>query len=381
MTDKQSESRDGEEHPSDDLLGDELLSDELGGNDLHNDDHHDETANVDPANQTEPEDIAPDSNDEPDDDVEHASVNEPEDEHEPEDDFEDDEDAFSLEELGAAYKHIVAKSDSDDGSEAIQTGEVLQREQLIAAQAVDQSEPESDPSEAPDDDVETEATTSEDEPESAATPEAIIEAALFVGHPNGHGVTAARLASIMRGMTPEEVIETIDTLNESYRSHRQGIRIAQDDSGYRLVVAPEVESIRHVFTGKVRETRLSQGAIEVLSLVAYQPGITAVECTDKRGRDSGPLLNQMVRRRLIEMRREPEEEPAKPKPPAVATIDPDEAIEKSDAPETTEAPAKPSKKKPKPKLVSKFYPAERLLVLLGLESLDDLPQVEEVHLE
>lgn len=364
MTDKQSEPRDDEELNSDDL--------------------HDETADVEHADQTAPEKTAPDSddgsesNDEPDDDVEHAFVNEPEDEYEPEDDFEDDEDAFSLEELGAAYKHIVAKSDSDDGSEAIQTGEVLQREQLIAAQAVDQSEPEPGPTEAPDDDTEAEATSPEDEPESAATPEAIIEAALFVGHPNGHGITAARLASIMRGMTPEEVIETIDTLNESYRTHRQGIRIAQDDSGYRLIVAPEVESIRHVFTGKVRETRLSQGAIEVLSLVAYQPGITAVECTDKRGRDSGPLLNQMVRRRLIEMRREPEEEPAKPKPPAVATIDP---VETSDAPESIDAPAKPSKKRPKPKLVSKFYPAERLLVLLGLESLDDLPQVEEVHLE
>jgi len=42
-----------------------------------------------------------------------------------------------------------------------------------------------------------------------------------------------------------------------------------------------VESIRHVFTGKVREeTRLNQASIEVLSLVAYQPGITAGECTD-----------------------------------------------------------------------------------------------------
>ncbi|EMI55350.1 SMC-Scp complex subunit ScpB [Rhodopirellula sallentina] len=299
-------------------------------------------------------------------------------------DFEDDEDAFSLEELGAAYKHIVAKSDSEEGGDAIQTGEVLQREQLIAAQAVDQSDEPSEPDDESED-VADDATTTEEEPETAATPEAIIEAALFVGHPNGNGITAARLASIMRGMTPEEVVEIIDALNESYRTHRQGIRIAQDDSGYRLVVAPEVESIRHVFTGKVRETKLSQGAIEVLSLVAYQPGITAAECTDKRGRDSGSLLNQMVRRRLVEMRREPET----PVPDDSAANAPEE--NKSDAApgnpeddeftlESSPAPRKP-KKKSKPKMVSRFYPAERLLVLLGLESLEDLPQVEEVHLE
>ncbi|MFG0288914.1 MAG: SMC-Scp complex subunit ScpB [Rhodopirellula sp. JB044] len=317
-------------------------------------------------------------------------------------DFEDDEDAFSLEELGAAYKHIVAKSDSEEGGDAIQTGEVLQREQLIAAQAVDQSDEPSEPTDESEDAADEE-TTAEEEPESAATPEAIIEAALFVGHPNGNGITAARLASIMRGMTPEEVIEIIDALNESYRTHRQGIRIAQDDSGYRLVVAPEVESIRHVFTGKVRETKLSQGAIEVLSLVAYQPGITAAECTDKRGRDSGSLLNQMVRRRLVEMRREPETpvpdapvpEPPVPEPPVPdapaadhssadhPSVEKGSAAEGSDDDfqlESSPAPRK-SKKKSKPKMVSRFYPAERLLVLLGLESLEDLPQVEEVHLE
>ncbi|MCM2370883.1 SMC-Scp complex subunit ScpB [Aporhodopirellula aestuarii] len=289
---------------------------------------------------------------------------------EPENEFDDDEDAFSLEELGAAYKHIVARSDSEDGGDAIEIGEVLQREHLIAAQANEPNETESDEAENVDQQSAPVPSEGDEEPESTATPEAIIEAALFVGNPNSNGITAARLASIMRGMTPEEVVEIIDSLNASYKAHRQGIRIAQDESGYRIVVAPEVESMRHVFTGKVRETRLSQGAIEVLSLVAYQPGITAPQCTDKRGRDSGPLLNQMVRRRLIEMRREPEVAPETSK---TATA--------SDEAETPEAAPKAGKKPPKPKLVSKFYPAERLLVLLGLESLEDLPQVEEVHLE
>lgn len=275
-------------------------------------------------------------------------------------DFNDDEDAFSLEELGAAYQHLVGDGESRENGTALEMGEVLQREHLVAAQAVTLNTTEQDaPSGLTQRNDSWPAEEEVDDPseEVAASPEAIIEAALFVGNVHGNGVTAARLASIIRGMTPEEVVETVDRLQASYRTQRQGIRIAEDETGYRLVVAPEVESIRHVFTGKVRETKLAQAAIEVLAMVAYQPGITAAECTDKRGRDSGPLLNQMVRRRLIEVKRE-----------SVA------------APETS-ATSKATKKQSRPKLVSKFYPAERLLVLLGLDSLDDLPQVDEVHLQ
>lgn len=304
--------------------------------------------------------------------------------------FDDDEDAFSLEELGAAYKHLVASADSPQWETGVVTGEVLRREQLLAAQAVEQSEAEAEAalhaSESGDDDDDgDEVPSPTEEPDAAATPEAIIEAALFVGNPNGNGVTAARLASIMRDMTPEEVATTIDGLNDSYRSNRQGIRIASDESGYRLVVAPEVESIRHVFTGKVRETRLNQASIEVLSLVAYQPGITAGECTDKRGRDSGSLLNQMVRRRLIEMKREPEH-PVAPEPGDRRSVlrtenEPDERNRLGEPSDNESEPAANKKKPVKVKLVSRFYPAERLLVLLGLDSLEDLPQVEEAHLE
>lgn len=279
-------------------------------------------------------------------------------------DFSDDEDAFSLEELGAAYQHLVGDGEPRENGTTLEMGDVLQREHLVAAQAVTLNTREQDaPSESMQRNDSWPAEEVDDPSEDvAASPEAIIEAALFVGNVHGKGVTAARLASIIRGMTPEEVVETVDRLQASYRTQRQGIRIAEDETGYRLVVAPEVESIRHVFTGKVRETKLAQAAIEVLAMVAYQPGITAAECTDKRGRDSGPLLNQMVRRRLIEVKRE---SVAAPEPSATSNA--------------TESNA--TKKRSRPKLVSRFYPAERLLVLLGLDSLDDLPQVEEVHLQ
>ena len=152
-------------------------------------------------------------------------------------------------------------------------------------------------------------------------------------------MTANALAALMRDVTAEEVVEMIAALNESYKLNEQALRIVEDESGYRLTIAPAVEHVRQSFLGKVREARLSQAAVEVLSLIAYQPGVTAQTVQDQRGKESGALLNQLVRRRLVEMKRE--------------------------------KPADGSRKVPH------YYPTERFLALFGIESLEDLPLVDD----
>ena len=234
------------------------------------------------------------------------------------DETENDEDEvteLSLDNLGAAYAKAAAEHDP---------------ESFVHVEEESDQEADSDA---------TDSVVAREKDEGVATPESIIEAALFVGHPENRSLSEERLASLMRDVTPEEVVETIDSLNESYREAEQGIRIIRDEQGYRMTIAPAVEKVRRSFLGKVREAKLSQAAIEVLALVAYQPGVTTQIVQDQRGRESGSLLNQLVRRRLLEMRRE------KPKDGGRA--------------------------------VPHYYPTERFLQLFGLETLEDLPQVEE----
>jgi segregation and condensation protein B len=238
-------------------------------------------------------------------------------EHGEEEEVDDDDvTELSLDNLGAAYAKAAAEHDPESFVHV-------------------EDEPENDEEE----DESSTYVDDEDEEDGVATPEAIVEAALFVGHPENKSFSTERLASLMRDVTPEEVVEIVDQLNESYRDAEQGIRVVQDEQGYRMSIAPAVEKVRRSFLGKVREAKLSQTAIEVLALVAYQPGVTTQVVQDQRGRESGSLLNQLVRRRLLEMRRE------KPADGGRA--------------------------------VPHYYPTERFLELFGLESLDDLPQVEE----
>ena len=236
----------------------------------------------------------------------------------PEDDLpEDDLSELSLDNLGEAYAKAAAEHDPE------------------AFVAID-----TDPDDA-DELSRAESQTDDDDlyDDELATPEAIIEAALFVGHPENQSFSEQRLASLMRDVSPDEVIQLIDELNASYREAEQALRIVRDEHGFRMTIAPKLEKIRRSFLGKVREARLSQSAIEVLSLVAYQPGVSSQTVQDQRGRESGSLLNQLVRRNLLEMRREKPAEGGR--------------------------------------AVPRYYPTERFLELFGLESLQDLPQVEE----
>lgn len=235
----------------------------------------------------------------------------------------DDEEEFSLEDLGAAYAKAAAEH--DPGSFA------------VAESAADPAEPDQAADVAAQVDI---ATLHQEDPNDRVTPEQIVEAVLFVGHPKNQPCTLERLASLMRDVTPAECREIIDALNQSYRDSDQALRIVSDEHGFKMSIAPEIETVRRSFLGKVREARLSQVMIEVLSLVAYQPGITLQKVNDQRGRECGPTLSQLVRRRLLELRREQESENSK-------------------------------------KRVSCYYPTERFLNLFGLESLADLPQVDE----
>ncbi len=232
----------------------------------------------------------------------------------------DDAEELSLDDLGAAYARAAAKHDPEAFAPSEEDDEAANESSADELEAA----------------FEEVVDAEEDE---LVTPEAIIEGALFIGHPENKLITEQRLAALMREVTPEEVVELIEKLNQSYREADQALRIIRDDQGYRMTISPEVEKVKRSFLGKIREAKLAQAAIEVLALVVYQPGISAQKVQDQRGRECGPLLNQLVRRQLLSIERKIPEEGGR--------------------------------------AVPHYYPTERFLTLFELESLDDLPQVEE----
>jgi len=175
----------------------------------------------------------------------------------------------------------------------------------------------------------------EDQPEDACelSPLTILESMLFVGTTGGDQISVEKAASVMRGVTPDEIYDLVAQLNERYETEGCPYQIESIGGNLRMTLHQTFKPLREKFYGKVREAKLSQPAIDVLSLVAYHQGTTRELVDEMRGKPSGPILNQLVRRRLIRVQPDPEN-----------------------------------------KRTKRYFTTQRFLQLFGLASLDDLPQ-------
>ena len=169
-------------------------------------------------------------------------------------------------------------------------------------------------------------------------PRTILEAMLFVGHPENEPLSREEAAAGMRGVEVDEIDELVEELNEEYESLGCPYIVVHEKQGFRLTLRPPWQPLRERFYGKLREARLSQAAIDVLSVVAYRQPITREEVDHLRGKESGALLRQLVRRTLLRI----------------------------------EMPKEKGERKC-------YHTTDRFLELFGLEQLADLPQSEEVE--
>lgn len=134
--------------------------------------------------------------------------------------------------------------------------------------------------------------------------EQILEALLFVG---GEPLTSRRLAELLGGGgMHEQIDDLIVQVNARYTDQNRPYHIQLGEGGYRLVLRPEYNAVRNrVFGLGPREVRLSQDALEVLALVAYQQPVTRgmLEATSKPNVAS--LVRQLLRLELIVLERGP----------------------------------------------------------------------------
>lgn len=150
------------------------------------------------------------------------------------------------------------------------------------------------------------ARTGESEDRVAVTPMRIVEALLFVGAADNSPLSGRLIASLMRGVSPEEVDTLVDDLNKNYESDGSAYRITREALGFRMELASTHANLRQRFYGQIREAKLPQPVIDVLALVAYHQPVARKQVEKLIGNACGSALNQLLRRNLIQLAKEPD---------------------------------------------------------------------------
>ena len=141
------------------------------------------------------------------------------------------------------------------------------------------------------------------------SPASVLEAILFVGHPNNEPIAAKKITGMLRGVDAEELEDLVESLNQDYAAQDVPFVIRAVGEGYTMELCSEFEHVQDRFYGRVRHAKLSQLAVDVLAIVAYNQPVTREE-VDKmlnHTQPAGRVLNQLVRRDLLARRRSTEQ--------------------------------------------------------------------------
>jgi segregation and condensation protein B len=168
----------------------------------------------------------------------------------------------------------------------------------------------------------------------------IIEALIFASEEE---ISVKQIKEILDSenlkLSVNEIEEIINILKEEYSSGKKGFELINVSGGFQFVTRKEYSK----FVGKLFEAkqkkRLSQSALETLSIIAYKQPITRSEIEFIRGVNVDYIVNSLLERELI-------------------TI-----IGRADSPG-------------RPII---YGTTKDFLKLLGLNSIDDLPKLKEIN--
>lgn len=123
-----------------------------------------------------------------------------------------------------------------------------------------------------------------------------VEAMLFA---SGKAVKSDTLAEIL-GVEKQDVINAIEELKKILVERRSGIQVIKVNESYQLATLEKFYSYICTMLDNRPKPTLSQAALEVLSIVAYNQNSTRAEIEKIRGVSSDSALNKLLEYNLVE---------------------------------------------------------------------------------
>lgn len=126
--------------------------------------------------------------------------------------------------------------------------------------------------------------------------ECVLEGILFA---SGEPVSIERLSSVL-AVSEEEITTASASLARSFSENGRGIRLVKLENSLQLCSAPEYADYIRAALETRKPPKLTQTALEVLSIIAYFQPVTRAYIEQIRGTDSSYTVSALMDKGLIE---------------------------------------------------------------------------------
>lgn len=124
----------------------------------------------------------------------------------------------------------------------------------------------------------------------------VLEGILFVV--GDEGVTLKKICEIMN-ISIDEAKDLLKELRSTYETENRGIRISYLGDAFKLTTKKEHKDYYKKLVENPDNNLLSEAALEVLAIVAYNQPITRIEVDEMRGVSSSHMIRRLVAKGLL----------------------------------------------------------------------------------
>ena len=135
------------------------------------------------------------------------------------------------------------------------------------------------------------------------TYQSVIEALIFS---SDDVLSSSEIIKAIKGIdgedtqiSAEEIERCVDELNSKYEQVNLSYRILRIANGYLFATTKEYSKYVGYLSSEKSKRRLSQAALETLSIIAYKQPITKPEIESIRGVNSDYILSTLLEKNLI----------------------------------------------------------------------------------
>lgn len=124
----------------------------------------------------------------------------------------------------------------------------------------------------------------------------IVEAILFAAN---EPVSIRKLCEIIENTDTKQIREIIESLRQDYDSQNRAFQIEDIADGFQILTRAEYYDWVAKLWKKSGDNKLSQAALETLSIIAYKQPIMRADIEAIRGVQSGQMIRTLIEKKLV----------------------------------------------------------------------------------